>query len=56
MSTQTQNELLTLLKEAQNLGLTFFVGNAYISRAYIDAQDDLNKRIEATIKKIESQS
>lgn len=44
------------LDEAQNLGLTFFVGNAYISRAYIDAQDDLNKRIEATIKKIESQS
>lgn len=38
-------ELLKLLKEAQSLGLTFDIGSAYISRAYIDRQADLRARI-----------
>ena len=41
------SELLQLLREAQNLGLTFHIGNAYIRRAYIDEQDALNARIDA---------
>jgi hypothetical protein len=46
--------LLKLLTEAQSLGLTFHVGSAYISRAYISAQDDLNARIDAAIKNAEA--
>jgi hypothetical protein len=40
-------ELLGLLTEAQDLGLTFSVGSAYISRQYIDKQCELNARIRA---------
>jgi len=40
-------ELLGLLAESQRLGLSFSVGSAYIRRAYITAQDDLNTRINA---------
>ena len=29
-------KLLQLLKKAQYLGLTFYIGNAYISREYIN--------------------
>lgn len=46
----TYEELLALLVEARNLGLTFDIGRAYISRAYIDAQDDLVTRINAALK------
>jgi hypothetical protein len=41
------SELLELLREAQKLGLTFHIGNAYIRRVYIDEQDALNARIDA---------
>ena len=40
-------ELLELLKKSQRLGLDFSIGSAYISRAYIDAQEELNARINA---------
>lgn len=40
-------ELLDLLTEVQDLGLTFNVGSAYISRQYINKQCDLNTRIQA---------
>ncbi len=40
-------ELLDLLTEAQDLGLTFNVGSAYISRQYMNKQCDLNTRIQA---------
>lgn len=43
----TYTELLGLLREAQRMGLDFDIGNAYISRAYIDHQTDLNNRINA---------
>lgn len=41
------DDLLWLLDKTQSLGLTFFVGNAYIRRSYIDAQDLLNAKINA---------
>jgi hypothetical protein len=51
--TQNEKELIALLREAHKLGLRFFIGSAYISRAYIDHQDDLNERIFQLIEKIE---
>ena len=51
MSTQNETitELIALLKESRQLGLTFDIGNVYIRRAYIDAQDDLRARIQDAI-------
>lgn len=46
-------ELLDLLKRSQRLGLDFSVGNAYISRSYIEAQEALNKQINSLIEKLE---
>lgn len=43
----TYSELVGLLNEAQRLGLTFDCGSAYIRRAYIDTQTELNNRIKA---------
>mgnify|MGYP000877088470 CR=1 FL=1 len=39
--TDRERELIELLREARSLGLTFHIGSAYISRAYIDHQEDL---------------
>lgn len=44
------DELVKLLIEARDLGLTFDVGSAYISRRYIDKQDELVAHINAAIK------
>lgn len=43
----TYSSLILLLYEAQNLGLTFDIGRAYISRAYIDKQEEINRKINA---------
>ena len=43
----TYNELLALLIESQELGLTFSIGSAYISRQYIEKQRELSARIDA---------
>jgi hypothetical protein len=48
---QIQN-LLQLLKKAQYLGLTFYIGNAYISREYINQQTALNAEINAVMKEL----
>lgn len=40
------SELLALLNEAEGLGLNLHIGNAYISRAYIDKQTELVERIK----------
>jgi len=45
----TEQELILLLKKVQRLGLTFDIGTAYISRAYIDAQNKLNEQINSLI-------
>ena len=45
-------KLLQLLKKAQYLGLTFYIGNAYISREYINQQTALNAEINAAIKEL----
>ena len=53
MKTETSEqlkELCQLLRQAQDLGLRFDIGNAYIRRAYIDAQDKLNIKIDALLK------
>lgn len=42
-------ELLGLLVEAQSMGLTFDRGSAYISSAYIDHQERLNRLIGAAV-------
>lgn len=39
------SELMSMLREAQHLGLDFDRGNAYITRAYVDHQTELNSRI-----------
>jgi hypothetical protein len=52
MTNEQTQELVLLLKQAQRLGLRFDVGNAYIRRAYIDAQDELNARIDVLLKKV----
>lgn len=41
----TYSELLALLVRSQRLGLSFDIGRAYISRAYIDEQTALNGEI-----------
>jgi len=43
-------KLLQLLKKSQYLGLTFYIGNAYISREYINQQTALNAEIDAVMK------
>jgi hypothetical protein len=40
-------ELVALLEESRELGLTFDIGNAYIRRSYIDKQDELVRKIKA---------
>jgi hypothetical protein len=45
-------KLLQLLKKSQHLGLTFYIGTAYISREYINQQAALNAEIDATIKEL----
>ena len=45
-------KLLQLLKKAQYLGLTFYIGNAYVSREYINQQTALNAEINAVIKEL----
>lgn len=44
----TYTEVVQMLREAQRLGLNFDIGNAYIRRAYIDKQTELNARIART--------
>jgi hypothetical protein len=44
--------LLQLLKKSQHLGLTFYIGNAYISREYINQQAALNAEIDAAIREL----
>ena len=55
---KTENEkmqnLLQLLKKAQRLGLDFDIGNAYISREYINQQTALNAEIDAAAKDLDA--
>ena len=46
---ETIAALTALLLESQRLGLAFDIGNAYITRAYITHQTDLNSRIAAAL-------
>lgn len=55
MTTITE-ELIDLLRQARSLGLTFHIGSAYISRAYIDKQTELNARIKDVIARAEAMS
>ena len=48
-------ELVALLDESARLGLTFDIGNAYIRRAYIDAQTDLRARIADATTRAEAE-
>jgi hypothetical protein len=50
---QTQ-DLVRLLKTAQQLGLRFDIGNAYIRRSYIDKQAQLNKEIDALLEAVDN--
>jgi hypothetical protein len=43
----TYTDIVALLFAAQRLGLNFDRDKAYISRAYVDEQDALNKPIRA---------
>lgn len=43
----TYSELLALLNEVDRVALDLHIGNAYISRTYIETQTDLNNRIKA---------
>lgn len=52
-NTEVINELVELLKKARYLGLTFSIGSAYISRAYIEEQESINTKIAEVIAKIE---
>jgi len=45
-------KLLQLLKKSQHLGLTFYIGNAYISREFINQQAALNAEIDAAIQEL----
>jgi hypothetical protein len=54
MNTAITQELVTLLQESTRLGLTFDIGSAYISRAYIDHQTDLRTRIFDAIARAEA--
>lgn len=54
MNAQQAQELIKLLRETESLGLTFDIGQAYISRSYIDKQTLLRDRISATIALLET--
>ena len=53
MTPQQAQELIDLLRETTALGLTFDCGTAYISRSYVDKQDELRERITAAIDLLE---
>lgn len=55
MNAVQAQELINLLRETRSLGLTFDCGNAYISRTYIDKQDELKKRISVALKILEAE-
>lgn len=48
------SDIVALLKDVRNLGLTFHIGSAYISRAYIDRQTELDSRIDDVVKAIQT--
>ena len=52
MTNEQAQELIQLLREAQQLGLRFDIGNAYIRRSYIDEQNELNAKIDTLLKGI----
>jgi LAS superfamily LD-carboxypeptidase LdcB len=52
MTNEQTQELIKLLKDAQRLGLRFYIGTAYIRRSYIDAQTELNAQIDALLKEV----
>lgn len=52
MTKEQTQELINLLKEAQRFGLSFDIGTAYIRRSYIDAQTELNERIDALLAEV----
>ena len=52
MNNEQTQKLLQLLRKAQELGLRFDIGNAYIRRAYIDQQTALNTEIDALLKEV----
>lgn len=45
-------KLLQLLKKSQHLGLSFYIGRAYISREFITQQTALNAEIDAAIQEL----
>ena len=50
MNNEQIKELVQLLRKAQDLSLNLFIGTAYISKAYIVKQDELNAKIDALLK------
>ncbi len=50
MTQEQAQELLHLLKESQQLGLNFAIGNAYIRSSYVAKQSQLNKKIDALLE------
>ena len=48
-------EILILLKQAQQIGLRFDIGTAYIRRSYIEKQNELNKKIDDVVATINQQ-
>ena len=53
VTSEQLKELCQLLKEAQRLSLEFDVVSAYIRRAYIDAQNELNVKIDVALRRLE---
>jgi hypothetical protein len=54
MTNKQTQDLIRLLKESQYLGLNFDIGTAYISRAYIDKQSQLNRDIDALLEVVDT--
>lgn len=50
MNDEQIKELIQLLRKAQDLSLNLFIGTAYISKAYIVKQNELNAKIDALLK------
>ena len=54
MTREEAQELIDLLRDTAELGLTFDIGSAYISRSYIDKQTELRGRITTAIDLLET--
>lgn len=53
LALNSHDELVALLRETRGLTFGLYTGTAYIRRAYQDQQDELAKRVDALLAKVQ---